>query len=694
MGIPLKINEKTYQVTIDSMLDEIVVIDKDGKIMMVNEAWRQFSKENGPEPGKPPPGTEVGDNYLDACQPSTAITADNQINAHDGIQAVLDGRLPAFSMEYPCHTPNQRRWFKMLVLPLGSDRQGVVIAHTNITEFKLTEEALRLSEERWKFAIEGSGDGIWDWNIADNSLFLTKRWKEMLGFTEDEIGSSIDEWEQRIHPDDKADTLATLQRYFDGKIPNYICEHRVLAKDGSYKWIRDRGMVTSRSEDGKPLRMIGMYTDITDRKQMVVALQESEERFRNLANAAPVLIWVAGTDKLCTWFNDTWLEYTGRSYEQEYGNGWTEGVLPDDLDNCLEIYISHFDARQPFQIEYRLRGHNGEYHWFIDVGRPRFNGQGEFVGYIGMLTDISERKAIEVELIENKQRLTEAQQIAHLGSWDWNVEDEHVTWSDEAAEIYVPDNKSVTPSFEGFKSSLHPDDFDLVMGAIKATFDQDAAYDIQHRVVSKLKGVRYVHARGKVFRDADGKAIRLVGTAQDITERKTLENLLMNQAHHDYLTGLSNRGYFMEQAELELSRAIRYENQLSIFMIDIDFFKQVNDSHGHKVGDTVLKSLAEVCRQTLRDVDIVGRLGGEEFAILLPETDKDEAAEVAERLRAAIAISKVPLSTGGLPLHVTVSIGVASLASKGDNLDVLLNLADKALYEAKNSGRNRVCVSQ
>jgi diguanylate cyclase (GGDEF)-like protein len=311
-----------------------------------------------------------------------------------------------------------------------------------------------------------------------------------------------------------------------------------------------------------------------------------------------------------------------------------------------------------------------------------------------MLTDISERKAIEVELVENKKSLTEAQQIAHLGSWDWNVVDNHVTWSDEAAEIYVPDNKSVTPSFEGFKGSLHSDDFDRVMGAIKATLDQDAAYDIQHRVVSKLNGVRYVHARGKVFRNADGKAMRLVGTAQDITERKHLEDELKRQARTDFLTGLSSRGHFLEQSELELSRAIRYDNALSIFMIDIDFFKQVNDNHGHKMGDTVLKKLAEVCGNMLRDVDIVGRIGGEEFAILLPETDKNEATEVAERLRTAIANAKVSLSTGGQSLHFTVSIGVASLASKGDNLDALLNLADKALYEAKNSGRNRVCITQ
>jgi diguanylate cyclase (GGDEF)-like protein/PAS domain S-box-containing protein len=690
----LKINETFYQVVIDSVLDEIVVIDRDGKIMMVNEAWRKFSRESGLEPGKPTPGTEVGDNYLEACQPHAGIAADHYVKARDGIEAVQEDRLPAFSLEYPYHSPDQRRWFKMLVLPLGSDRQGVVITHTNITEFKLTEEALRLSKERWKFALEGSRDGVWDWNIQTSEALYSKRWKEILGFTESEIGNQSQEWSNRVHPDDITGVMSAIQTHIDGKTPSVTHEFRMLCKDLSYKWILGRGMVVSRDDNNQPLRLVGTNTDITEQKRMTAALRESEERFRGLANAAPTLIWIADTDKLCNWFNDTWLAYTGRSMEQEFGNGWTESVHPDDFDHCIEIYVSHFDARQSFQMEYRLRAHDGEYHWFIDVGRPRFDGQGEFVGYIGMLTDISERKAIEVELIENKKSLTEAQQIAHLGSWDWNVVDNHITWSDEAAKIYVPDNKSVTPSFEGFKDSLHPDDFDRVMGAIKATLDQDAAYDIQHRVVSKLKGVRHVHARGKVFRNADGKAIRLVGTAQDITERKHLEDELKRQARTDFLTGLSSRGHFLEQSELELSRAIRYDNALSIFMIDIDFFKQVNDNHGHKMGDTVLKEFAEVCGNMLRDVDIVGRIGGEEFAILLPETDNNEAAEVAERLRNAIANTQVPLSTGDQSLHFTVSIGVASLASKDDNLDELLNLADKALYEAKNSGRNRVCVAQ
>jgi diguanylate cyclase (GGDEF)-like protein/PAS domain S-box-containing protein len=182
----------------------------------------------------------------------------------------------------------------------------------------------------------------------------------------------------------------------------------------------------------------------------------------------------------------------------------------------------------------------------------------------------------------------------------------------------------------------------------------------------------------------------LCGISYDITERKFLEDELKRQARIDYLTGVNNRRHFMEQAEQELNRSLRYKNPLCIFMMDIDFFKKINDSHGHKAGDTVLKKLTEVSQETLRVVDIIGRMGGEEFAILLPETNKDEAVDVAERLRIAIGDAKVTLEND-LFLHFTVSIGVAALASNND-LDVLLNLADQALYEAKESGRNKVCV--
>ncbi len=175
-------------------------------------------------------------------------------------------------------------------------------------------------------------------------------------------------------------------------------------------------------------------------------------------------------------------------------------------------------------------------------------------------------------------------------------------------------------------------------------------------------------------------------------ENRHAHEELERRAYTDYLTGLNNRRRFIEIAENELARAVRFDKALSLLMLDIDHFKQVNDTYGHKTGDLVLQKLSEICRGTLRTIDIIGRLGGEEFAILLPETNDIQALDAAERLRAALAAAQVPLGNGE-ELRFTASFGIATLNQQDSDIDTLLNLADHALYEAKSKGRNRVaCI--
>jgi diguanylate cyclase (GGDEF)-like protein len=168
---------------------------------------------------------------------------------------------------------------------------------------------------------------------------------------------------------------------------------------------------------------------------------------------------------------------------------------------------------------------------------------------------------------------------------------------------------------------------------------------------------------------------------------------LERRAYSDYLTGLPNRRYFIEEAEVELSRFHRYGGQLSLITFDIDRFKQVNDEYGHSIGDRVLQKIADICRSSLRDIDIIGRIGGEEFAILLPQTGAEDAKKAAERLRIAISQAQVAVSDGMLP-SFTASFGVSIADGKDISIDQLLNQADNALYEAKESGRNRVCMAK
>lgn len=189
-----------------------------------------------------------------------------------------------------------------------------------------------------------------------------------------------------------------------------------------------------------------------------------------------------------------------------------------------------------------------------------------------------------------------------------------------------------------------------------------------------------------------GEITYLVGAGVDTTDRRARMKVLEHQAHTDALTQVANRGRFVEIANQELARCRRYGHALSLWMLDIDHFKAVNDTYGHHVGDVALQSLMATSRQALRDWDILGRMGGEEFAVLLPETDATQSLDVAERLRMAVAATGIPIDDGKV-VHMTISTGIAT-ANDGDiTVDGLLERADKALYEAKRSGRDRVCVA-
>ena len=293
-------------------------------------------------------------------------------------------------------------------------------------------------------------------------------------------------------------------------------------------------------------------------------------------------------------------------------------------------------------------------------------------------------------LSESEERLRLALGAASQGWFDLNVQTGTVSVSPEYAKILGYDPDEFTSNLQVWETGIHPDDRPQVMATYRKCLANGEPLAMEYRRQKKNGEWVWIRSIGKFTAwTPEHQPLRMSGIHTDITAQKMVEFELVRQAHTDHLTGFNNRGHFMQQAEHELKRAVRYGGVLSIFMMDVDHFKKINDTYGHKVGDLVLQKLAAVCRDTLRTVDIIGRVGGEEFAILLPETTEQEAIRVAERLRLAIANAKIPLGHG-LPLSITVSIGITSLMSKDDNIDVLLNFADKALYEAKNTGRNRI----
>src|SRR5579863_10190721 len=184
--------------------------------------------------------------------------------------------------------------------------------------------------------------------------------------------------------------------------------------DGRVKVLEEQWRVF-HDEQGRPIRLMGTCRDITERKRAEAELRESEARFRLVADSAPVMIWMAGTDKLCTYFNEPWLRFTGRSLEQELGNGWAGAVNSEDLQRCLDTYTQAFDRREAFRMEYRLRRHDGEFRWISDIGVPRFNPDGSFAGYIGSCIDVSEQRRAEEQLRRAQEDLARVTRVVAMG---------------------------------------------------------------------------------------------------------------------------------------------------------------------------------------------------------------------------------------------------------------------------------------
>ena len=264
------------------------------------------------------------------------------------------------------------------------------------------------------------------------------------------------------------------------------------------------------------------------------SLQESEERFRIMANAAPVLLWMSGPDKLCTFFNKSWLDFTGRRMDQEIGVGWTEGVHPADFEKCLEVYETAFDLREPFVMQYRLRRHDGEYRQLTDNGVPRYNVAGDFRGYIGACVDITDLFNQERALREFEERVTLAAETAHLGVWEINTETGAVWMSDKARELFQLDPE--TPlNHSVIQERVHPDDRARRDSMVQEAVKTHGGYEIEYRILLRDGAVRWIGARARCVRDENGALTRLLAVSMDVTARKRAEENLVQLSQRNEL---------------------------------------------------------------------------------------------------------------------------------------------------------------
>jgi len=595
------------------------------------------------------------------------------------LEAAAKGEKP-FDTEFRVVWPDGEVRHIKAVAKLFRDQDGVPVrmlgTNVDITDLKRAEDALREREEIFSSIVNQAADSIL---LVDSETMqfveFNRMAHETLGYTRDEFAGL---------------TLCDVQAQFDAAQLRRILDEAHASgepllietfhrrKDGSLR----PAQVSSRPIVIRGRRYLSsIWSDITRRKEAEMKLQQSEAHFRFVSESAQALIWMAGPDKRCTWFNKVWLDFTGRTLQQEQGDGWKEGVHPDDVQRCYGNYVSHFDRREPFTMEYRLRRYDGAYRWIVDKGAPRFSADGIFEGYIGSCFDITKRRRNEENLRLTASVFETAQEAILIADAanriiDVNPAFEHVTgYSREEA-------LGRDPRF--LSSGRHSREFHAAM------WESIKKNDAWRGEIWNRRKNGEVHAELlsiSAIRGEDGSVQRYVGVFSDITHFKANEAALSRVAYYDALTGIPNRVLLADRMKLALTRAEREQSVVAVCYLDLDGFKPINDAHGHDAGDQVLIEVAQRVSAIIRADDTVARLGGDEFVVLLLDLEQADACRsTLERLIAAIC---QPFTVKGQPISLGMSIGVSFFPLDERNPDRLLRLADAAMYRAKQRGKNR-----
>lgn len=296
------------------------------------------------------------------------------------------------------------KWVELHTVLIAWQRKPATLNFlSDITERKQAENALRESEQRWQFALEGAGDGVWDWNAQTNEVFYSRRWKEMLGYNTNEIGNTLDEWNKRLHPDDAKQCFDDLDRHFKKETPYYQNEHRVQCKDGTYKWILDRGKVIEWTSDGKPLRVIGTHTDITEHKRAAEILRKSEQQHRIITENIQDSLWLADMNFCATWISPSMIKMRGFTLEELEQIPWNKQLTPESFrlaqklmrENLTEENLSNKNMTMSINCELEVYRKNGSTFWTDLTVTLLRDEKGNPTGFVGLGRDISERKRAE-----------------------------------------------------------------------------------------------------------------------------------------------------------------------------------------------------------------------------------------------------------------------------------------------------------
>ena len=497
--VNLRDSERQFRQLADAMPQIVFAATPDGHVDYFNKRWYEYTGT---------PEGEVGFESWKHVHTEAGL-------AHAMVlwpRALASGE--PYEIEYPLRRHDgEYRWHLGRALPVRDETGRVVRwfgTNTDIDDLKRIEAQLAHSREQMKIVVQGANVGVWYCPLPFDKLIWDETVKGHFHLPP-ETEVTIEMFYDRIHPDDRAATKAAIERSITQR-RGYDIDYRTVSADGNEtKWIRATGR-GFYDENGNPTRFDGITIDVTERVKSEIAIRESEERFRNMSDNAPVMIWVTRPDGYCEYLNKRWYDFTGQSEEEAHGLGWTKAVHPEDSERSGEAFMAANAVRGPFLIEYRLRRKDGEYRWCVDAASPRFGPNGEFLGYVGSVIDITDRALAEQEraILLEKERTArlEAERVSRM--------------KDEFLATLSHELRTPLNAILGWSQILQGgsrDDEDLGQGL--ETIERNAR--AQSQIIDDLLDMSRIIS-GKVRLDVQGLDLASLVNAAVSTVRPTAEN--------------------------------------------------------------------------------------------------------------------------------------------------------------------------